>query len=112
MRKPSRLLAAPPYPVEHALLTLGANLKVARLRRNLTLDEIAEKIGVNRKSVIEAERGNPSTSGAVYVALLWARDLLGHLSDVADPGSDKEGLALAVARERSNARRSKDLNND
>src|SRR5436190_24165648 len=105
MAKHSRLFAAPPYPVEQALKTLGANLRIARLRRNLGLNEVAEKIGVNRKSVAEAERGKPSTGIGVYAALLWIYDLIGQLSDVADPTKDKEGLALALVRERTNARR-------
>ena len=40
------LLSAPPYQVEQALKRLGANLRTARLRRNLSIQEIAEKIGV------------------------------------------------------------------
>jgi transcriptional regulator with XRE-family HTH domain len=112
MAKHSRLLAAPPYPVERALKTLGANLRVARLRRNLGLDEVAEKIGVNRKSVADAEGGKPSTGIGIYAALLWTYDLIGQLSDVADPAKDKEGLTLALARERTNARRTRDLDND
>ncbi len=112
MAKHSRLLAAPPYPVEQALKSLGANLRIARLRRNLGLDEVAEKIGVNRKSVADAERGKPSTGIGVYVALLWTFDLIGQFSDVADPTKDQEGLALALVRERTNARKTADLDND
>jgi len=41
------LLAAPPYPVEKALKKLGANLRTARLRRNLTIQEVAEKIATD-----------------------------------------------------------------
>jgi transcriptional regulator with XRE-family HTH domain len=112
MAKHSRLLAAPPYPVEQALKTLGGNLRIARLRRNLSLDEVAEKIGVNRKSVADAEGGKPSTGIGVYVALLWTFDLISQLSDVAEPTKDREGLTLALARERTNARKSKELDND
>lgn len=39
------LLAAPPYPVEQALKSLGSNLRTARLRRNLSLEDVAAKIG-------------------------------------------------------------------
>jgi predicted transcriptional regulator len=112
MRRPSRLLTSPPYPVERALQTLGANLRIARLRRNLSVDNIAEKIGANRKSVLDAEKGKPSTSIAIYLAMLWAMDLLGHLDHVADPATDKEGLALSLANERKIARQPGTLNND
>ena len=33
----NKLLTAPPYPVEKTLKGLGANLRTARLRRNLTI---------------------------------------------------------------------------
>ena len=36
--------------------------RTARLRRNLTTDEPAQKIGTSRFTVVDAERGKPSTS--------------------------------------------------
>jgi transcriptional regulator with XRE-family HTH domain len=100
----TKLLIAPPYAVEQTLRTLGANLRTARLRRNLTLEEIAQKIGTRRAVVADAEKGKPSTAIAVYMAILWALDLLEPMAAVAAPESDLEGRALALARERSRAR--------
>jgi transcriptional regulator with XRE-family HTH domain len=91
---------------------LGRNLRTARLRRNLTIEDLAEKIGVGRRVVADAERGKPSTGIAVYIGLLWALGLLDQLADVADPAKDEEGQTLALARERSQARRKRTLNND
>ncbi len=95
------LLEAPPYPVDQALRALGANLRIARLRRNLSLEQVAEKIGAGRRAVADAEKGKPSTAVAVYVALLWALGLLEQLLPVADPAKDEEGLALSLTRERA-----------
>lgn len=106
------LLAAPPYPVEQALTKLGANLRTARLRRNLTIQEVAEKIGAGTRAVSDAEKGKASTGIAVYVALLWAFDLLGPLADVADPGKDEEGQILSLAGDRLRARSTGELDND
>jgi len=106
------LLAAPPYPVEKALKNLGANLRTARLRRNLTIQEIAEKIGTGPRVVSDAEKGKASTGIAVYVALLWVLDLLDQFADVADPGKDEVGQALSRASERSRARNTGELDND
>ncbi|MDL2405545.1 helix-turn-helix transcriptional regulator [Rhizobium calliandrae] len=94
----SPLLLAPPYPVEQSLKVLGANLRTARLRRNLTAAEVGEKIGVDRGVVSNAEKGKPSTTIAVYAALLWAYGLTEQLSQVADPESDQEGKALERTR--------------
>ena len=106
------LLKAPPYPVEQALKRLGANLRTARLRRNLTIKDVAQKIGSGPRAVMDAEKGKPSTGIAVYVALLWVFDLLSPFSEVADPAMDSEGQTLARSRERSRARVGGGLDDD
>jgi transcriptional regulator with XRE-family HTH domain len=112
MSKRSRLLETPPFAVERALKTLGANLRTARIRRKLTLEDVAQKIGVSRRILGDMEKGKPSTAIAIYVAALWALDLLGHLSSVADPTKDTEGLTLALSRERTKVRKPEVLDND
>lgn len=102
----------PPYPVETALKTLGANLRTARIRRGLTAAELGGKIGIDRRTVAEAEKGKPSTAIAVYAGLLWALGLIDGLSLVADPGADEEGKALALAREPKRAHSRETLDSD
>lgn len=97
-RKNTPLGTAPPYEVEQALKKVGANLRTARLRRNLTIAAVAAKIGAGVRAVRAAENGEPGASVAVYVALLWAYDLLRPFTDLADPGEDQEGLALERLR--------------
>lgn len=106
------LLAAPPYPVEGALKRLGANLRTARLRRNLTIQDVAEKIGTGPRVVSDAEKGKPSTGIAIYVALLWAYGMANQIAAIADPADDEEGTALSLSRERSRARKTRDLDDD
>lgn len=108
----NQLLRAPPYPVEKALAHLGENLRTARLRRNFTIDEVAQRIGTGRRAVMDAEKGKASTGAGIYVALLWVYDLLSPLNDVANPATDEQGLTLAAPRERIRARKSKELDND
>jgi DNA-binding XRE family transcriptional regulator len=112
MKARNPLLGAPPYPVEQALKKLGAHRKTARLRRNLTSAEVAQKIGTSRFAVAGAEKGKPSTSVAVYAALLWAYGLIDAFADLADPSRDEEGLRLALAREPTRARHRRMLSND
>jgi len=106
------LTKAPPYAVEDAIRRLGANLRTARLRRNLTIEEVAQKIGTGPRAVMDAEKGKPSTGVAVYTALLWTYDLLGPFADLADPARDQEGMALERASGRVRARSAGDLDND
>lgn len=109
-RTKTPLLSSPPYPVEDSLRRLGANLRTARLARNIKVDEAAARIGTGRRAVLEAERGNPGTAAAVYLALLWTYDLLGPVAQLADPGLDLVGLASSARRER--ARTPHTLDND
>lgn len=106
------LLNAPPYPVDKAIKTLGANLRTARLRRNLTIQDVAGKIGTGPRAVATAEKGKPSTAIAVYAALLWAYGLLDTFIDLADPDHDEQGLSLARAEERERARQKVEIDND
>jgi len=106
------LLTAPPYQVEQTIQRLGANLRIARVRRNLTLEDVAAKIGVHKQTVADAEKGKPSTGIAVYAAMLWSLDMLDQMAVVAAPERDDEGQTLALARERGRARPKTGLSND
>ena len=112
MAATNKLFIAPPYPVENALKSLGANLRTARIRRRMTIEDVATRIGTGPRAVMEAEKGKPSTGVAVYMALLWAYGLLTRVEDLADPIKDTEGLARASASERVRARKSGALDND
>jgi len=100
----SQLSNAPPHAVEAALKKLGANLRTARLRRNLSLAQLASKLGVDRHVVSDAESGKLGTSVSVYAGMLWAMNLLPTLNSVADPLADEEGLALVGLDQRERAR--------
>lgn len=108
----NQLVQAPPYAVEQAVKILGRNLRTARLRRELTIKEVAEKIGTGRKAVADTEKGKPTTAVAVYAALLWAYDLLSPFEELASPLKDEQGLALASRKEPVRARKSGGLDND
>ena len=113
MPKHNSFLNTPPAAVEQALLQLGRNIRTARLRRNLRLSDLAERIGVSRYLISDIEKGKPSASIAAYVGALWALGLIDELRHVADPDHDTEGKALESARSPKTAsKRKKVLDND
>ncbi|NOZ10487.1 MAG: helix-turn-helix domain-containing protein [Gammaproteobacteria bacterium] len=112
MTAKNTLIKAPPYQVEQAIQRLGTNLRTARLRRNLTIEEVGEKIGTGPRAVTDAEKGKISTGIAVYTALLWVYDLLEPMNELADPALDEEGLSLSLSKERTRARPRGELDND
>lgn len=104
MSKKNQLFTTPPYAIEQRLNQLGADLRTARIRRNLTIAEVAEKIGTGVRAVADAEKGKASTSIAVYLALLWVYGLLEQMVDVANPIHDVEGRQLALLGEKTRVR--------
>lgn len=112
MAATNKLFAAPPYSVEIAVKGLGRNLRTARLRRKMTIEDVAERIGTGSRAIRDAENGKPSTGIAVYMALLWVYGLLAPAEDLADPAKDKEGLARESATGPVRARKSGALDSD
>lgn len=101
-----------PYQAQNLIEELGRNLKTARLRRNLTLQEVADKIGVSRNLVAAAERGSLSSSISLYITLLWVYDLQSNVSKLADPNKDDVGLSLSQLRLPKRSRERKELDNE
>lgn len=63
------------------LRQLGEQIKIARLRRQLSAELVAQRAGVSRTAVWNVEKGNPAVAIGVYAAVLHAlnnmdRDLL------------------------------------
>lgn len=112
MAATNKLFAAPPHSVEKALKGLGSNLRTARIRRKMTIENVAKRIGTGLRAVMEAEKGKSSTGIAVYLALLWVYGLLTSVEDLADPTKDKEGLARESAKSPARARKGGALDND
>src|SRR5262245_21666306 len=98
MSRRNPLLDAPPYAIEQALARLGRDLRTARLRRGLSIEEVAQRIGTGSRAVADAEKGKPSAAIATSFALLWAYGLLADADVLADPARDREGSALERAR--------------
>ena len=45
---------------------VGENIKLARKRRKLTTIQVAERAGIDRSTLYEIEKGNPSVSFGAY----------------------------------------------
>ena len=112
MPRISKISEAPPAAVEEALIRLGRNIRIARLRRRLTREDLAGRIGVSRKVLAQIEKGKPTTAVAAYLGALWALGLLNQLRDVADPDRDAEGKTLERARSPKTAPKRRKMDDD
>jgi len=54
------------------LSEMGNNIKLARLRRNLSVQLVAERAGISRSTLWLIEKGSPQVSIGAYAAVLNA----------------------------------------
>lgn len=72
---------------------LGARIRAARLRRRIPLGEMADRVGIDRKTQLRLERGDPSTSIAALIRTLSVLGLAPDLDQIA--AADQAGRQLA-----------------
>ncbi len=115
MAKISGALQHLPPSVTAALVQLGADLAVARMRRKESLKSWAKRLGVSVPTLLRLEAGEASVSLGVLATALWLIGRDGALSTLATPREDRGALELDVraaeelgrarARATANARR-------
>jgi transcriptional regulator with XRE-family HTH domain len=86
-----------PASIATALLELGANLRLARERRGLSIRALAAEINVSVPTVMSMERGEATASMGVYAAALFFYGRLEWLPDLAAPEFDREALRIELA---------------
>jgi transcriptional regulator with XRE-family HTH domain len=112
MPQVSKISKSPPAAIEEALSRLGRNIRTARLRRRLSMEELAERIGISRYVMADVEKGKPTTAVAAYIGALWALGLHGDTRRLADPDRDEEGKILERIRSPRTAPKRKIINDD
>lgn len=76
------------FPVHLQLLEqMGEQIRLARKRRKLTTTQVAERAALNRSTLVEVEKGNPSVSMGAYFNTLR---VLGLQNDVLKIAADDE----------------------
>jgi transcriptional regulator with XRE-family HTH domain len=62
---------------------LGENIKLARLRRKLSAEQVAERAGISRSTLWQIEKGLPNVSMGYYAQVLFVLGLEKNLSAMA-----------------------------
>jgi transcriptional regulator with XRE-family HTH domain len=73
--------------VHRVLETLGEQLKLARLRRKLSAEQVSERAGINRTTLWSIEKGASSVTIAAYAQVLF---VLGLEKDLLKLAADDE----------------------
>src|ERR1700690_4048105 len=94
----SAVLDVLPPKVRRSLAKFGADLSMARRKRNLTVSMMAERLGVAKSTYLRVEKGDPTVSLGIYAMALFALGFGDALGDLVDPGRDDQGLLLDAQR--------------
>lgn len=85
----------PSFAVEESLIALGHNIKVARLKRRLPQNVLADRAGVSLSTLCKIENGNGGVAIASYASVLMALDLGTPFSEI----GRNDPLAMALESE-------------
>jgi len=81
--------------VQKSLVELGENIKLARLRRKFSAEQVAERANISRPTLLSIEKGLPSVSIGAIVNVLFVLGLEKDIMEVAK--DDKLGRRLQDA---------------
>jgi DNA-binding XRE family transcriptional regulator len=87
-----------PPRLRRALGKLGEDISLARRKRSLTVEMMAERTGVSRTTYQKIEKGDASVSIAAYAMALFVLGFEDALATVADARTDDTGLVLDAER--------------
>ena len=86
-----------PREVLKLLEELGQRVRVARVRRRLGTENLAQACGIGRRTLYRIENGDPGISLGTFLSVLWKLALLDGMRAVADPDTDDHGKILEAA---------------
>lgn len=101
-----------PLEVEQAIQKLGENIRLARVRRRMSQEELAKACQITRKTLYSIETGVPGIAIGTLLSVLWALGLLDSARHVADPENDEHGKVLETARQPKRVHPSPGIDND
>lgn len=64
-----------PRALSQALALMGEQIMLARKRRHLSMQDIADRATVTRLTISKVEKGDPTVSMGIYARVLYALNL-------------------------------------
>ena len=87
-----------PFHVRRSLAKLGRDIGLARRKRHLTTQMMAERLGVAKSTYLRVEKGDPTVSMGAYAMTLFVLGLGDVLTGLVDASADEQGLLLDAER--------------
>ncbi|GAC1432547.1 MAG: XRE family transcriptional regulator [Burkholderiaceae bacterium] len=98
MSKPSTSSQSLPAQVESALVKLGADLRIARLRRGESLRSWALRMHVSVPTIQRMENGDPKVGMSAYATAIWLAGKIKQMEMLVDPKLDEHALSMEIVR--------------
>jgi transcriptional regulator with XRE-family HTH domain len=88
---------------QRSISVLGENIKLARLRRKFSAEQVAERANISRPTLVSIEKGNPNVTIGAYVKVLSVLGLENDIMEVAKDDNLGRRLqdAKLIVRERA-----------
>ena len=101
-----------PTEATERIKELGHRVRLARMRRGMSIAEVAAKAGINRNTLNALELGKHGVAMGAYVTVLWVLGLDRTLDGVAHPDADTHGKTLEASRRPARVRKSQKSKNE
>lgn len=88
---------------QKTLSVLGENIKLARLRRKFSAEQVAERANISRPTLVSIEKGSPNVTIGAYIKVLAVLGLENDMMEVAKDDNLGRRLqdAKLIVRERA-----------
>ncbi len=88
---------------QKTISVLGENIKLARLRRKFSAEQVAQRADISRPTLVSIEKGNPNVTIGAYVKVLSVLGLENDIMEVAKDDNLGRRLqdAKLIVRERA-----------
>lgn len=81
------------FEVSDALIELGKAIADARKSRSITQQDLADRAGIGRSTVIKIEKGSPDVSIGNYMLALWGMNVHPNFKDSLETQINQDTMA-------------------
>jgi DNA-binding XRE family transcriptional regulator len=101
-----------PYEVVQSAARIGENIRIARIRRRMSQEELAQACSITRRTLYSIEKGSTGIALGTVFSVLWSLGLMKTILPVADPDNDEHGKIMEAARQPQRVRHQTSIDND
>lgn len=90
--------SAVPRQMLSELEKFGEDIRYARIRRNFTMDELSQRVGISRATLDKVEKGAPSVAIGIYARTLFILGITGTIAKLADLSNDPISRDIEIGK--------------